>query len=141
MRGDIDDPEAFRWAVLGLSGELDVEAALQADDLYRRHRRRIAFDMDSTLLDTEVIDELALRAGVGDEVLQITRRAMEGELDFAASLQARVATLAGLPESELDYVVRTLPLMEGRRGSSRRCASWGTEPRSCWAVSSTSWTR
>ena len=113
LRGDIDDPESFRRALLGLSGELDVDAALQADDLYRRHRRLIAFDMDSTLLDTEVIDELALRAGVGDEVLQITRRAMEGELDFAASLQARVAMLAGLPESELDYVVRTLSLMEG----------------------------
>ena len=97
LRGDIDDPESFRRALLALSGELDVDAALQADDLYRRHRRLIAFDMDSTPLDTEVIDELALRAGVGDEVLQITRRAMEGELDFAASLQARVADVGRSP--------------------------------------------
>jgi phosphoserine phosphatase len=86
---------------------------VQRESLRRRSKRLVAMDMDSTLIEMEVIDELARRAGRGDEVAAITRRAMEGELDFEASLRARVATLAGLPTTHLREIAASLPLMEG----------------------------
>jgi phosphoserine phosphatase len=105
--------EHFREQLLAVCSNLDIDVAVQEDGIYRRNRRLIAFDMDSTLIKTEVIDELAALAGVGEQVSQITARAMEGELDFAASLSQRVALLRGLPISALTEVAGRLPLMEG----------------------------
>ena len=96
-----------------LSQDAGIDIGIQEDTPYRRHRRLIAFDMDSTLIKTEVIDELARRAGVSQEVCQITEKAMNGELDFKQSLINRVAQLKGLPRSELEQVAREMPLTEG----------------------------
>ena len=103
----------FRRDLMAIGSELDVDLALQADTIFRRNRRLIAFDMDSTLVDTEVIDELADHAQVGEQVKDVTRRAMSGELDFASSLRERVSLLRGLDESYLKKVAEELPLMEG----------------------------
>ena len=81
VRGNLPDPQAFRRALLEVASELDVDLALQQDNMYRRNRRLVAFDMDSTLIEAEVIDELAAEAGVGEQVKAITERAMRGELD------------------------------------------------------------
>jgi phosphoserine phosphatase len=98
---------------MAVCGELDIDVAVQADSIYRRNRRLVAFDMDSTLIKTEVIDELAKAAGVADKVIAITERAMRGEIEFRDSLIERVACLEGLPESVLEEVAATLPLTEG----------------------------
>ena len=111
LRGEAH--QKFREQLLAVCSDLDIDVAVQEDGLYRRNRRLIAFDMDSTLIRTEVIDELALEAGVGDEVAAITARAMAGELDFAQSLAERVGRLKGLPESALETVANRLPLTEG----------------------------
>ena len=104
---------SFREQLLAVCSDLDVDIAVQEDGIYRRNRRLIAFDMDSTLIRVEVIDELARVAGVGEEVSGITARAMAGEMDFAESLKRRVALLAGLPETALAEVAEQLPLTEG----------------------------
>ena len=83
------------------------------DNMYRRMRRLICFDMDSTLIETEVIDELAIRAGVGDEVKAITESAMRGEIDFTESFTRRVALLKGLDESVMQEIAESLPITEG----------------------------
>ena len=111
LRGEPDEP--FREQLLAVCADLDIDVAVQEDGIYRRNRRLIAFDMDSTLIKTEVIDELAVEAGVGAEVADITSRAMAGELDFSMSLEKRVALLRGLPVSALAKVGDRLPLMEG----------------------------
>jgi phosphoserine phosphatase len=103
----------MRAALLALTQELDVDIAFQHDNVYRRNRRLVAFDMDSTLIQTEVIDELARLAGVGDQVAQITEAAMRGELDFQQSFHRRVSLLKGLPESALQEVIARVPLMDG----------------------------
>ena len=91
------------------SSNLDMSAT---KDL-RRMRRLICFDMDSTLIETEVIDELAIRAGVGDQVKAITERAMRGEIDFIESFRERVALLKGLDESVMQEIAENLPITEG----------------------------
>jgi phosphoserine phosphatase len=96
-----------------LTQEFDIDIAFQQDDVYRRNRRLVAFDMDSTLIQAEVIDELAKEAGVGAKVAAITEAAMRGELDFRESFKRRVALLAGLPESALARVTERVPLMDG----------------------------
>lgn len=111
LRGTPSD--SFRESLLAVCADLDIDVAVQEDGIYRRNRRLIAFDMDSTLIKTEVIDELADVAGVHEQVAGITARAMAGELDFAASLTERVALLKGLPEEALQEVASRLPLMEG----------------------------
>lgn len=111
LRGEPD--ESFREQLLAVCADLDIDVAVQEDGIYRRNRRLIAFDMDSTLIKTEVIDELAVEAGVGAEVADITSRAMAGELDFSMSLAKRVGLLKGLPVSALAKVADRLPLMEG----------------------------
>ena len=111
LKGSPD--ESFRKQLLTVGTDLDIDIALQEDSIYRRNRRLIAFDMDSTLIRTEVIDELAMLAGVGEQVSAITARAMRGELDFSASLRERVSLLKGLPESALRDVAERLPLSEG----------------------------
>ena len=98
-------------AAITESGEVDV--AFQHDSIFRRNRRLVAFDMDSTLIQGEVIDELARLAGAGDEVRKITESAMRGELDFQQSFRRRVALLKGLPESALQQVVEHIPLTDG----------------------------
>lgn len=112
-RGPLADATAFRGRCLALASELDIDIAYQEDDMFRRTRRLVAFDMDSTLIDAEVIDELAKEAGVGEQVAAITERAMRGELDFKASFRARVALLKGLEESALLRVGERLRLSEG----------------------------
>ncbi len=113
VRGTPHDKTAMRAAFLEMSKDLGVDIGLQEDNAYRRNRRLVAFDMDSTLIQAEVIDELAKEAGAGEEVARITERAMRGEIDFEQSLRQRVALLAGLPEAALEAVSRRLPLTEG----------------------------
>jgi phosphoserine phosphatase len=108
-----DGEHTFRADLLTLSARHDIDIAFQHDTAYRRHRRLVAFDMDSTLIRTEVIDELAVRAGVGAEVQAITEAAMRGELDFQASFRKRVGLLKGLPASALQDVIDAVPLMDG----------------------------
>jgi len=113
VRGEPLDPEHLRAEFLAISQELNVDIAFQQDNIFRRNRRLVVFDMDSTLIDAEVIDELAKAAGVGEQVSAITERAMRGELDFQASFRERVALLKGLPESTLAQIAETLRLTEG----------------------------
>lgn len=113
VSGHPGDEQAIRRQLMDIAQQLDVDVAIHVDDIYRRNRRLVVFDMDSTLIDCEVIDELARRAGVGEQVAAVTAAAMRGELDFAQSLSQRVALLAGLDESVLAHVAETLPLMEG----------------------------
>ena len=111
--GDVADIDALRAAFFDLAQELSVDIALQEDTLFRRNRRLAVFDMDSTLIEAEVIDELAKAAGVGDQVSEITERAMAGELDFKASFKERLALLKGLDVSVLDSIGASLRLTEG----------------------------
>jgi phosphoserine phosphatase len=113
LRGSVSDLTAFRRELLELANEINVDIAYQEDNVYRRNRRLVAFDMDSTLIQAEVIDELAKRAGVGKQVSAITERAMRGEIDFRESLIQRVALLKDLPASALAEVAATLTLTDG----------------------------
>ena len=99
--------------MLEIAEQTGIDVSVQVDDLYRRSRRLVVFDMDSTLIQAEVIDELAKEAGAGEKVAAITAAAMRGELDFKASLRQRVATLEGLDEAVLEAVAARLPLTEG----------------------------
>lgn len=113
VRGEPEDPEQLRAEFLTIAQELNVDIAFQQDSIFRRNRRLVVFDMDSTLIDAEVIDELAKAAGVGEQVAEITERAMRGELDFKASFRERMALLKGLPESTLEEIGASLRLTEG----------------------------
>jgi phosphoserine phosphatase len=111
--GLIGSEDEMRTALLGLTQVFDVDIAFQHDNVYRRNRRLVAFDMDSTLIQAEVIDELARLAGVGEQVARITEAAMRGEHDFQESFRRRVALLRGLPEAALQRVIEAAPLMDG----------------------------
>ena len=111
--GEPADIDALRAEFFNLAQELGVDIALQEDTLFRRNRRLAVFDMDSTLIEAEVIDELAKAAGVGDQVAAITERAMAGELDFKASFKERMALLKGLDVGVLDAIGASLRLTEG----------------------------
>ena len=113
VRGLLQDAAAFRRDLLEVAGALEVDLAFQEDNMYRRNRRLVAFDMDSTLIEAEVIDELANLAGVGEQVSAITERAMRGEIDFSESFRARVALLQGLEEGALQQVASQLKITEG----------------------------
>lgn len=113
LRGAFADEAATREALLELAGKMDVDLAIQADDLFRRNRRLVVFDMDSTLIDAEVIDELAVEAGVGQQVAEITESAMRGDLDFDQSFSQRLALLKGLDEAALERVAARLQLNDG----------------------------
>lgn len=113
VRGEAADPQALRAEFLSVAQELNVDIAFQEDSLFRRNRRLAVFDMDSTLIEAEVIDELAKAAGVGDKVSEITERAMAGELDFRASFKERLALLKGLDVNVLDAIGASLRLTEG----------------------------
>ncbi len=107
------DEDGVRTALAAIADSGEVDVAFQHDSIFRRNRRLVAFDMDSTLIQGEVIDELAKLAGVGDEVRKITERSMRGELDFQQSFRRRVGLLKGLPESALQQVVERIPLTGG----------------------------
>ncbi|WP_101758920.1 phosphoserine phosphatase SerB [Oceanicoccus sp. KOV_DT_Chl] len=113
VRGAVTDIAAFRSQLMELAIQFDIDIAFQEDNMFRRNRRLVVFDMDSTLIETEVIDELAKAAGVGEQVAAITERAMQGELDFTESFKARVALLKGLDESVLAGIAANLPITEG----------------------------
>ena len=114
VRGSLDDAakSAMQERFMNLS-DMGLDVSFQKDDIYRRSRRLICFDMDSTLIETEVIDELAERAGVGDRVRAITASAMRGEIDFRESFTQRVALLKGLDVSVMEDIARRLPITEG----------------------------
>ncbi|MFY9178346.1 MAG: phosphoserine phosphatase SerB [Venatoribacter sp.] len=124
VRGDADRA-AMRAQFLQAANELGVDIAFQEDDLYRRTRRLVCFDMDSTLIEAEVIDELAAAAGVGEQVAAITERAMQGELDFIQSFEQRVALLKGLSGDVLDGIAQRLPVTEGAERLMRNLRALG----------------
>ncbi|WP_122425798.1 phosphoserine phosphatase SerB [Pseudomonas viridiflava] len=113
VRGEPGDMKAMQAEFLAVAQDLNVDIAFQQDSLLRRNRRLAVFDMDSTLIEAEVIDELAKAAGVGEQVSEITERAMRGELDFSASFKERLALLKGLDVSVLDEIGASLRLTEG----------------------------
>lgn len=113
VRGNPSDKNALQRRFLEISSVDEVDISLQEDNIFRRSRRLICFDMDSTLIETEVIDELAMKAGVGDKVKEITERAMRGEIDFCESFKERVALLKGLDVSVMQEIAENLPITEG----------------------------
>lgn len=113
LRGTPISREGFQAKLLQLSSELEMDCSFQFDDMYRRMRRLICFDMDSTLIQAECIDELAERAGVGAEVKAITESAMRGELEFQESFARRVALLKGLDANVMQEIAEQLPITEG----------------------------
>jgi phosphoserine phosphatase len=113
VRGTPQDPVALRREILAVANQLECDIAVQVDDMFRRNRRMIVFDMDSTLIQTEVINELARAYGVMDQVAQITEAAMNGELDFDQSLRKRLGLLKGLKTEVMDGIARSLPVTEG----------------------------
>ncbi|WP_332328107.1 phosphoserine phosphatase SerB [Endozoicomonas sp. GU-1] len=125
VRGTAPDQEKLRADFLNLTADLDADVAFQEDSIYRRNRRLVVFDMDSTLIEAEVIDLLAEAAGVGEQVAMITERAMQGELDFNDSFRERLAMLRGLDESVLGDIARQLPLTEGAETLIRTLRSLG----------------
>ena len=113
VRGEPENPLLLKNALLELSSQYDIDVAFQEDSIFRRNRRLVVFDMDSTLIDAEVIDELAIEAGVGEQVAAITEAAMQGEIDFKQSFTQRMALLKGLDVSVLQSVAERLRLNEG----------------------------
>lgn len=113
VRGIPEDASALRADFMELSTRLEVDIAFQKDSIYRRNRRLVCFDMDSTLIEAEVIDELAKAAGVGEQVAAITEAAMRGELDFKQSFAQRLGLLQGLEETVLESIASNLRLTEG----------------------------
>ncbi len=113
VRGNPADRSSMQDRFMKIAAAEEFDISLQEDNVYRRCRRLVCFDMDSTLIETEVIDELAIRAGVGDQVKAITERAMRGEIDFCESFRERVALLKGLDESVMREIAENLPITEG----------------------------
>ncbi len=113
VRGTPKDKEKMQSYFMQLSSELEVDISFQEESMFRRMRRLICFDMDSTLIETEVIDELAERAGVGEQVKAITEAAMRGEIDFSESFRQRCALLKGLDVSVMQEIADNLPITEG----------------------------
>jgi len=112
-RGEPNNADDLRKSLLKLAGQYNIDVAYQEDNIFRRSRQLVVFDMDSTLIDAEVIDELAIAAGVGDQVAAITEAAMRGEVDFKQSFVQRLALLEGLSESVLQTVADCLRLNDG----------------------------
>lgn len=113
ISGELEDSFGLRAAFMNITHEFDIDIAFQADSMYRRNRRLVVFDMDSTLIQIEVIDELAKARGVGDEVMKITESAMRGELVFNQSFAKRLSLLEGLEESKVRAIGDSLPLTDG----------------------------
>lgn len=125
IRGKIENKEEFTEKFMQISRDLDVDIAFQEDNIYRRNRRLVCFDMDSTLIQAEVIDRLAELAGVGDEVKAITELAMLGEIDFKESFIRRMKLLKGLNEDALHEVAVNLPITKGARRLVDTLKSYG----------------
>ena len=125
IRGKIDNKSEFTEKFMQISHDLDVDIAFQEDNIFRRNRRLVCFDMDSTLIQTEVIDELAIRAGVGEQVKAITESAMNGEIDFKESFKKRMKLLKGLSEDVLQDVAENLPITKGTRRLIDTLKSYG----------------
>lgn len=113
VRGNPVSLESMQAQFMDLSSRMGIDISFQLDDMYRRSRRLICFDMDSTLIETEVIDELADKAGVGEEVRAITESAMRGEIDFTESFLKRISLLKGLDVSVMQEIAESLPISEG----------------------------
>lgn len=113
VRGTPESHSEMQARFMEIAQDEAFDISLQEDTMYRRCRRLVCFDMDSTLIETEVIDELAQRAGVGDQVKAITERAMRGEIDFRESFKERVALLKGLSEDVMQEIAENLPVTEG----------------------------
>jgi len=125
VRGEISDKTELTKKFMDISQELDVDIAFQEDNIYRRNRRLVCFDMDSTLIQTEVIDELAELAGVGEQVKAITESAMQGEIPFNESFKRRMKLLEGLSEEVLQNVAVNLPITKGARRLIDTLKSYG----------------
>ena len=113
LRGTPENNGQMQEQLMKMSADMEIDFSFQRDDMYRRMRRLICFDMDSTLIQTECIDELAERAGVGDQVREITERAMRGEIDFQESFTERVKLLKGLDAHVMQDIAEHLPITEG----------------------------
>ena len=113
VSGDPSHETPMRAEFLRVAQDLSIDIAFQRESIFRRNRRLFAFDMDSTLIQGEVIDELAKMAGVGDRVAQITEAAMRGQIDFDESFTRRVTLLKGLPAERVYSLLGTIPLAEG----------------------------
>ena len=125
VQGKPKDPAKMRASFLSIASEMDIDIAIQQDNAYRRSRRLVCFDMDSTLIKAEVIDELAKRAGVGEQVAKITESAMQGDIDFTESFSQRMALLEGLSENVLKDIAENLPMMEGAEKLIRNLNAYG----------------
>ena len=125
IRGEIKDKAWVTEKFMQISQELNVDIAFQEDNIYRRNRRLVCFDMDSTLIQTEVIDELAELAGVGTQVKAITESAMNGEIDFNESFKRRMGLLKGLSEEVLQDVAKRLPITKGAHRLMKTLKSYG----------------
>lgn len=125
VRGNPGDVRAMRMAFLAIAADMGVDIALQEDNAFRRNRRLVAFDMDSTLIRVEVIDELAKAWGVGEKVSAITESAMRGELDFRQSLARRLSLLKGMPAEMLEKVAEHIPLNDGAEKLVRNLKRFG----------------
>ncbi len=113
VTGNASSEVAMRAAFLATAHDLKIDIAFQRESIFRRNRRLFAFDMDSTLIEGEVIDELAKLTGVADEVVKVTESAMRGEIEFQESFRRRVALLRGLKETRVRELLDTIPLVEG----------------------------
>jgi phosphoserine phosphatase len=113
VNGNSSSEASMRAAFLATAHDLKIDIAFQRESVFRRNRRLFAFDMDSTLIEGEVIDELAKLAGVADEVVKVTESAMRGEIEFQESFRRRVALLRGLKETRVRELLHTIPLVEG----------------------------
>lgn len=125
VTGIIEDKASMTASFMEISRTLDVDISFQEDNMYRRNRRLVCFDMDSTLIQTEVIDELADLAGVGEQVRAITESAMNGEIDFKESFKKRMALLEGLSEEVLHNVAVNLPITKGAHRLMRALKYYG----------------
>jgi phosphoserine phosphatase len=113
VSGDPSSEASMRADFLVTAHDLKIDIAFQRESIFRRNRRLFAFDMDSTLIEGEVIDELAKLAGVADKVVKVTEAAMRGEIEFQESFRRRVALLRGLPESKVRDLLHEIPLVQG----------------------------
>jgi phosphoserine phosphatase len=112
---EVKNLSRLKSKVIAKSHELNIDLALQKMEAYRKNKRLVFFDMDSTLVDMEIIDEMAQRAGVLKEVSRITEKAMRGDIDFEESLTQRVALLKGLRVEELEKIRNDMKLSEGAK--------------------------
>ncbi len=125
VRGTPEDTNIMKQSLMSIALETGIDIAFQEDNIFRRSRRLVCFDMDSTLIQTEVIDELAEKAGVGKEVKKITASAMRGEIDFKESFKKRIALLRGLDESVMKEIAENLPVTEGAERLLRTLKQYG----------------